>query len=89
MMPQSLYGCLTGKAWFGHGPSSIFFEVVRSALRGLPTTLAVSSGYERVLAPLLFVLPFGKAVGGALAGSLIPPCLAIETIKDHFDCLFS
>jgi len=63
--------------------------MVWSALRGLSTTLAVSSGHERVLAPLLLILPFGGTIGGAFAGTLVPPRLAFEAIKDHPDRLFS
>ena len=66
-----------------------FFEVIRSALHGLPTTLAVSSSHERVLALLLLILSFGGTIGGAFAGTLVPPCLALEVIKDHSDHLFS
>ena len=63
--------------------------MVWSALRGLLATLVVSSGHERVLAPLLLVLPFGRMIRGAFAGTLIPPCLALEEIKDRSDRLFS
>ena len=70
-------------------PLEHFFEVVRSALRGLPTTLAVSSGHGRALTPLLLVLPFGRTMGGAFAGALVPPCLAIETIEDCSDRFFT
>ena len=63
--------------------------MVRSALHGLPTTLAISSGPERVLALLLLVLPFGGTIGGAFAGTLVLPCLAFEAIKDRSDRLFS
>ena len=67
----------------------VVFEVVRSALRGLLTTLAVSSGHERVLAPLLFVLPFSEMIGGAFADALVPPYLALRTIEDRSDHLLS
>ena len=63
--------------------------MVQSALRGLLTTLAVSSGHERVLAPLLLILPFGGTIGGAFAGTLVPPCLALEVIEDRSNRLFS
>ena len=63
--------------------------MVRSALRQLLTTLAVSSGHERVLTPLLLVLPFGGTIGGAFASALVPPYLALETIEDRSDRLFS
>ena len=70
-------------------PLEHFFEVVRSALRGLPAPLAVSSGHERVVAPLLLILSFGRTVGGAFAGALVPPCLAIEMVEDRSDRLLS
>ena len=88
-MPQSLYRCLPRKAWFGHGPSSIFFEVVRSALRGLPATFAVGSGHERVVALLLLILSFGETVGGAFAGVLVPPRLAVGAVEDGSNRLLS
>ena len=69
---------------FEHG-----FEVIWSALRRLPTTLAVSSDHERVITPLLLILPFGGTIGGAFAGTLVPPCLAFEAIEDRSDRLFS
>ena len=78
-----------GKAWFGHSPSSIFFEVIRSALRGLPTTLAVGSGCKRVIGPLLLVLLLGRTVGGTFAGTLVMFRLAFETIEDCSDRLLS
>ena len=70
-------------------PLEHLFEVVRSALRGLLTTLEVSSSHERVLALLLLVLPFSRTIGGAFIGTLIPPCLALGTIEDCSDYLFS
>ena len=70
-------------------PLEHFFEVVWSALRGLPATLAVGSGHERVVAPLLLILSFGGTVRGAFAGALVPPCLAIGTVEDRSDCLLS
>ena len=63
--------------------------MVQSALRGLPTTPAVSGGYERALVPLLFVLLFGGTVGGAFASVLVPPRLAIEVIEDRSDRFFA
>ena len=70
-------------------PLKHFLKMVRSALRGLPATLAVGSGDERVVTSLLLILSFGGTVGDAFAGALILPCLAFETIKDRSDCLFS
>ena len=70
-------------------PFEHFFEVIRSALRGLPTTLAVGSSHERVIAPLLLILSLGRTIGGAFAGTLVPPCLALEVIEDRSDRLFS
>ena len=66
-----------------------FFEVIRSALHRLPTTLVVGSGGKRVVAPLLLVLLLGGTVGGAFAGTLILPCLALEMVEDCSDRLFS
>ena len=66
-----------------------FFEVVRSALCGLSATLVVGSSHERVIAPLLLILSFGGTVGGAFAGALIPPCLAVGTVEDCSDRLLS
>ena len=70
-------------------PLEHFFEVVRSALHGLSTTLVVGSGHERVLTSLLLILSFGGTVGGAFASALVPPRLAIGTIEDCSDRLFS
>ena len=63
--------------------------MVRSALRGLPTTLPVSGGYERGLAPLLFVLLFGWTIGGTFVDVLVPLYLAFEAVKNHPDRLFT
>ena len=63
--------------------------MVQSALRRLSTTLAVGSGHERVVASLLLILPFGGTIGGAFAGALVLPCLALEIIEDCSDRLFS
>ena len=63
--------------------------MVRSALRGILTTLMASSGHERVLTPLLLVLPFGRMIRGAFASTLVPPCLAFEAIEDRSDHLFA
>ena len=62
--------------------------MVQSALRGLPTTPAVSGGHERALAPLLVLLLVGT-VGGAFAGVLIPLCLAFEAVKNCPDRLLT
>ena len=78
-----LYGKGVVRAW----PLEHFFEVVRSTLRGLSTTFAVSSGHEQVLALLLLILPFGGTIRGAFASTLVLPCLALEAIKDRSDRL--
>ena len=70
-------------------PLEHFFKVVWSALRGLPATLAVGSGHERVIAPLLLILSFGGIVGDAFAGALVPPRLAVGTVEDCSDRLLS
>ena len=80
---------LYGKGVVRARPFEHFFKVVWSALRTLSTTLAVSSAHERVLTPLLLILPFGGTIGGAFAGALIPPCLAFKTIEDCSDRVFS
>ena len=49
----------------------------------------VSGGHKRALTPLLLVLFFGRTVGGAFASVLVPPCLAIEAIKDRSDRFFA
>ena len=63
--------------------------MVQSALRGLLTTLAVNSGYERVLVPFLLVLLFGRTIGGTFTGALVLPYLAIEMIEGRSDRFFS
>ena len=70
-------------------PLKHFFEVVRSALHGLPATLTIGYGHKRVVAPLLLILSFGGMVGSTLAGVLVPPCLAVEMVKDGSDRLLS
>ena len=63
-------------------PLEHFFEVPWSALYGLSAPLAVGSGHERVIAPLLLILSFGGTVGGAFAGALVLPRLAVGTVED-------
>ena len=70
-------------------PLEHFLKVVRSILHGLPATLAVGSGHERVIAPLLLVLPFDRTVGGDFTSILILPRLAIEVIEDRPDHFFA
>ena len=70
-------------------PLKHFFKVVRSALHGLSATFAVDSGHKRVVTLLLLILPFGRTIGGAFAGTLVSPCLAIEAIEDRSDRLLS
>jgi len=70
-------------------PLEQFFEVVRSALRRLSTTLTVCGGHERALTPLLLVLLFGRTIGGAFDGILVPLRLSIETIEDCSDRFFA
>ena len=38
---------------------------------------------------LLLILSFGGTIGGAFAGTLVPPCLALEAIKDRSDHLLT
>ena len=63
-------------------------EVVRGALVGLLTPLAVGGSHERALVPLL-VLLLARTVGGAFIGILVPLCLALEVIEDRSDCLLA
>ena len=70
-------------------PLEHFLKMVWSALRGLPATLAVSSGYELVIVPLFLILSLGGAVGGALTGALIPPYLAVRVVEDGPNGLLS
>jgi hypothetical protein len=63
------------QAW----PFKQLLEVVWGTLCGLPTPLAVSSGHERALTPLLVLLLVG-AVGGAFAGILVPLCLTLGAV---------
>ena len=69
-------------------PLEHFLEVVRSALRGLPTTPAVYDGHKRALGPLLFLL-LGGTIGGAFADVLVSPRLAFEAVEDRFDRFFA
>ena len=69
-------------------PFEQLLEVVRGTLGGLPALLAVGSGHERALTPLL-VLLLTRTVGGAFAGVLVPLCLALEAVEDRFDRLLA
>ena len=83
-----MYRCLTGKAWFGHGPSSSFSKWSEVPSGGLPAPLPVGGGHERALAPLLVLLLVGT-VGGAFAGVHIPLHLAFEAVKNCPNCLLA
>ena len=61
-------------------------KVVRGTLGRLLTLLAVGSGHERALVPLLVLLLVG-AVGGAFVGILVPLCLALRAVENRPDCL--
>ena len=50
--------------------------------------LAVGSGHEQALMPLLVLLLVG-AVGGAFTGVLVPLCLALGAVEDSSDRLFA
>ena len=80
---------LYGKGMVWARPLKHFFEVVRSALHGLSTTLVVNSSHKGVLTSLLLILSFGGMIGGAFAGTLVLPCVALEVIKDRSDRLLS
>ena len=62
--------------------------MVTGALRGLPTTPAVSGGHERALTPLLFLL-LGGTIGGAFVGILVLPRLALEAVEDRSNHLLA
>ena len=66
-------------------PFEQLLKVVWGTLGGLPTTSLISGGHERALTPLLLVLLFGGTIGGAFAGVLVSPHLAIEVIEDGSD----
>ena len=63
-------------------------KVVRDAIGGLPTPLAVDGSHERALVPLLVLLLAGT-VGDAFVGVLVLLCLAPEAVEDHFDRLLA
>ena len=69
-------------------PFEQLLEVVRGTLSGLPTPLAVGGGHEQALTPLL-VLLLARMVGGALAGVLVPLCLAFEAVLNHLHRFFA
>ena len=72
------------RAW----PFKHLLKVVRGTLGGLLTPLAVDSGHERALTPLLVLLLDGT-VGDAFTGVLVPLCLAFEAVKDRSDLLLT
>ena len=79
---------LDGKSMVRAWPFEQLLEVVRGTLGGLLTPLAVGSGHERALAPLLVLLLVGT-VGGVFIGVLVPLRLAFEAVKDRFDRLLT
>ena len=72
------------RAW----PFEQLLEVVRGTLGGLSTPLAVGSGHERALAPLLVLLLVG-AVRGAFTGVLVPLFLALGAVKNRLNRLLT
>ena len=48
----------------------------------------VGSGHEQALTPLLILL-LGRTMGGAFAGVLVLPRLALEAVEDRFDRFFT
>ena len=72
------------RAW----PFEQLLEVVCGTLGGLLIPLAVGSGHERALAPLLVLLLVG-AVGGTFAGILVSLRLALEAVKNRSDRLLA
>ena len=72
------------QAW----PFEWLLKVVRGTLDGLLTPVAVGSGHERALAPLLVLLLVGT-VGGAFTNVLIPLRLALGAVKNCPDCLLA
>ena len=72
------------RAW----PFEQLLEVVHGTLGRLLTPLAVGSGHERALVPLL-VLVLGGMIGGTFASILVPLRLALEAVEDHSDHFFA
>ena len=72
------------RAW----PFEQLLEVVWGTLGGLLIPLAVGSGHDRALVPLLVLLLVG-AVGGTFIGVLIPLCLAFGVVKNCPNCLLA
>ena len=62
--------------------------MVWGTLSGLLTPLAVGSGHEQALAPLLVLLLVG-AVGGAIANVLVLLYLAFEAVENRPDRLLA
>ena len=61
-------------------PFEQLLEVDWGTLDGLLTPIAVGSGHERALMPLLVLLLVG-VVGGAFVDVLVPLCLAFEAVE--------
>ena len=79
---------LDGESMVRAWPFEQLLEVVWGTLGGLLTPLAVGSGHERALVPLL-VLLFVGTVGGTFISVLIPLCLAFKAVKNHLDRLLA
>jgi len=69
-------------------PFEQLLKEVWGTLGGLPTSLAVGSGYKRALTPLLVLLLVG-AVGGAFVGVLVPLRLALGVVENRSDRLLA
>ena len=72
------------QAW----PFEQLLNVVRGTLGGHLTPLAIGSGHERALMPLLVLLLVG-AVGGAFTGVLVPLGLALGVVENRPDRLLA
>ena len=79
---------LDGEGMVWAWPFKQLLKVVRCTLHRLPTPLAVGSGHERALAPLL-VLLLAWGIGGTFASILVPLRLALEAVKDRPDHLLA
>ena len=79
---------LDGEGMVWAWPFEQLLEVVWGTLGELLTPLAVGSGHERALAPLLVLLLVG-AVGGAFTSVLVPLHLALGMVENCSDCLLT
>ena len=79
---------LDGESMVQAWPFELLLELVRGTFSGLLTPLAVKSGHEQALAPLL-VLLLARTVGGTFIGVLVPLHLAFEVVENRLNCLLA